>query len=463
MTMHRPALAATLVLAGLSCASAVSDPGGGSCREGGSPLPASSMTVTLDVDRRFQTIQGFGTTERLFDDPHVTETFNPATQRAAVVVPPAEQAKIFDALYVDLGLTRVRWNPRDPGGGLEPLNDNGNPDVTDLSKFDFSWKNNDGHIDYVKAVLPRGVTTYFASPLTLEPWMTESSPAEYVEWAMAILRRWRDRGVEMPYYSVLNEPGNPPIGPWSGIFLRDVIKLLGATLETEGFRTKIVAPDDLNPTEAFSRLQVILSDPGARRHVGAIAYHLYGMSDRERVKQLSEQYGIPVWMTEFYHSDWLAWATIMHEMLGTYDAAAVDYLWGYFGQWDGSGADLVTINYSGTTYTGFRRNKQYFVTGQYSRFVRPGARRVQAIASDPSLAVTAWIKGDELVFVLINQAHTDQAVRFELGATAPCVSSVQPVTTGAVDEWRSLSPIALDAPRFVATLPARSVTTLIAR
>jgi O-glycosyl hydrolase len=415
----------------------------------------------LDVGRQFQVIQGFGTSELLFDDPHVTETFDPATQRAAVVVPAAQQASILDALYLDLGLTRVRWLPQ---RGVEPVNDNNDPENTDLSNFDFTWKKNDGHIDFVKALRPRGVTTFFASPLTLESWMTESNPAEYVEWAMAILRRWRSQGVEMPYYSIVNEPGNPGSGLWSGNWLRDVIKLLGAKLQTEGFATRIVVPDDLNAQQAITRLQIVLADPDARRYLAAIAYHLYEVSvdHREDVKRLSEQYGIPVWMTEYVDADWMRWAKTMHELLATYDVTAVDYLWAYLGQWE-TGSQLVTITHIGNSYTGFRRNQQYFATGQYSRFVRPGARRVQAVATDPTLAVTAWVRGSELVFVVINEATADRAVRFELGTGAPCVTFVQPVTTNAVLQWRSLAPIALDQPRFVATLPAGSVTTLIAR
>src|SRR5437764_1096770 len=59
------------------------------------PAPGSgSGVVTIDPASHFQTMQGFGTTERLFDDPHVTNTFDPATQRAAAIPPAADQAKI---------------------------------------------------------------------------------------------------------------------------------------------------------------------------------------------------------------------------------------------------------------------------------------------------------------------------------------------------------------------------------
>jgi O-glycosyl hydrolase len=153
----------------------------------------------------------------------------------------------------------------------------------------------------------------------------------------------------------------------------------------------------------------------------------------------------------------------MHELLAIYDVTAIDYLWAFFGEWEGRGTELVTINYTGTTYTGFRLTRQYFVVGQYSRFVRPGARRVQTVSSDPGLRVSGWLNGAELTFVLINDTSTQRAVRVELGSAAPCAATVQAVTTGTADQWRALAPITLDQPRFVATLPPNSITTLVAR
>ncbi len=425
--------------------------------------PSADVVLTLDPSRLRQTIEGFGSTERLFDDPHVTNTFNPATRRAAVVLTAAEQGAILSALYRDLGLTRVRYNPRDVEGtdvDLEVVNDNADPEVTDLSKFDFSWKKNDGHIAYVKAAIPYGLTTWFASPLTLETWMNESNPAEYVEWAMAILRRWRSQGVEMPYYSIVNEPGYTRSGSWSGAFLLEITKRLGAKLRAEGFRTKLVVPDDVSPLEALSRLQVILPDAEARQSVSAIAYHLYGTTGRDQVKQLAVQYGLPVWMTEFYQTDWMAWATTMHEMLATYDATAIDYMWGFFGQWEAA-SQLITIRYSGNTYTGFDLTKRYYAMGQYSRFVRPGARRIDATSSDHGVLVTAYTGGAQPAIVVLNTGTTDKTVRVDLGQGGACSGSVQAVRTSAGDSWRSLPAIPLSAPRFLATLPAASITTFL--
>ena len=431
----------------------------GTCAASPAALPAADVTVTLDPSQRFQTIQGFGTTQRLFDDPHTTETFDPATRRASATPPSGDQARILDALYVDLGLTRVRFHPE----GLEVVNDNADPRSTDLSGFDFSWKAADGHIAAVKSLMPRGVTTYYASPLTLESWMNESNPDEYVEWAMVMLRHWREQGLEMPYFSLLNEPGYyQGLKPWSGTWLRDVAKRLGAQLRAERFATKLVVPDDVSPVSAYPRLQTILADPDARQYVGAVAYHLYGRGDEDMIARLAKQYGIPVWMTEFSTpGDWRAWAEVMHELLAVHDVSAVDYMWGFLGEWDRS--QLVRLEVAGGSYRGFAINRQYYVMGQYSRFVRPGAVRIAATSSDAEVKVVAFLSGSKPVVVATNTGGRDHTIRFELGSAASCGARMEAVRTSDTESWKALPDVALDQPRFAAAVSAGSVTTFVER
>ena len=406
---------------------------------------------------RFQTMQGFGTTERLFDDPHVTETYDPTTQRAAIVPPAADQAKILDALYRQIGLTRVRFHP-DP---IEPVNDNADPNSADLSKFDFSWRKSDGHIAYIKQLLPLGVTTYFASPITIEPWMTTSNPAEYAEWVMVLLRHWRDQGLEMPYYSIINEPGFVRSGIWPGTWMRDVIRILGPRLAAERFKTKLVVPDDWDANQALGRLQVILADPEARKYVGAVAYHLYNRGGEIEVKKLAEQYGLPIWMTEFSTGDdWFQWATVMQQEIADFGASAVDYMWGVFGDWDKS--QLIRIRTNGGSYAGFDFNRQYYVMGQYSKFVRPGAIRVDATSGESDVKVAAFVDGGQEIVVATNAGTGDLTVQFELG-NGPCASRVDVVRTSATESMKTLPSITLDRTRFSTTLPAKSVTTFIGR
>ncbi|MEO6527718.1 MAG: hypothetical protein ABIP93_13890 [Gemmatimonadaceae bacterium] len=430
-------------------------------------LAAGRQLVSVNLDRQFQTMDGFGSTERVFDDPHVTETFNSQTARAGVVVPQAEQAKILAALYTELGLTRVRYNPRDPAPGkvtgLEPLNDNDNPNLTDLSRFDFGWKNNDAHIAFVKTAQPFGLKVYFASPLTLESWMSEANPEEYVEWAMAIQRRWRDQGLEMPYYSIVNEPGFSGSGIWSAEWLRSTTKLLGAKLRAEGFSTKLVIPDDVSAAEAYRRASIVLADPAARQYVGAIAYHLYDdRSGRDKLKQLGETYSIPVWMTEYALAKPFEWANLIHEEIADYGVSALDMQWGFFGQWESTDSHLITLVHNGSTYQGWRRTKSFYTMGQYSRFVRPGARRVDVTGAG-GLKVTAFKQGDEVVIVLITPDGSGSTpVTFDL-AGAQCSGKAAGVRTSASEDWAPLPDATLVGGRFEAALAPGSVTTFVVK
>jgi O-glycosyl hydrolase len=452
-------LAGSVLLATLAACSGDGGTGPSSCFLSASAEAATSgaATITIDPSRRFQTIDGFGTSQTVFDDPHVTETFDPATQRAAAIPPAADQAKILDALYRQLGLTRVRIHP----DGIEPVNDNADPNVADLSKFSFDWKD-EGELALVRRELPLGLTTWFASPITIEPWMSETDPAEYAEWVLVLLRHWRDAGLEMPYYSLMNEPGYVRSGYWSGAWLRDVAKILGPRMAAEGLKTKLVVPDDFSASEAYGRLQTILADPAARKYVGAVAYHLYQRGDEEQVKALAAQYGIPVWMTEFSTpGDWLSWAALMQELLADHGVSAVDYQWGFFGDWDGS--QLIRLRTSGSSYVGYDFNRQYYVVGQYSRFVRPGALRVGATSADHDVKVAAFVSGSQLVVVATNLASSDRTADVALASGASCATTLDAVRTSETEEWAALPALSVAGGRFSATLPARSVTTFVSR
>ena len=438
---------------------------GSTCYQG--PAPAAgggAAVITIDPKTTFQTMQGFGASVRLFDDPATTNTTDPATKRGTAVPSPIDQNTILDRLYVDLGLTRARFLP--DGDGIEPVNDNADPLVADASKFDFSWKNGDGQLDLVQKLAFRGVTTWFAAPLSLEKWMTPSNPAEYAEWAMVMLRHWKDRGYEMPYFSLENEPGSAAGGNLSGTYLRDVVKILGARIKAEGLKTKLVVPDDVSPQEAAARLQIILADADARQYVGAIAYHLYARGGESQIKQLGDQYGIPIWMTDFSvpDDDSFAWALALHELIADGGVSAVDYKWAFLGDYGRS--QLLRLVATNGAYARFAMPTQYYLMGQYSRFVRPGAVRVAATSSDPNVKATAYVDGTKLIIVatFLGDGGTiefERQVRFELGAGGPCVKRADVVRSSATDSWNSLGSVSVDVPRINYALPVRSVTTFV--
>ena len=421
----------------------------------------SEATISIDPDVTYQTMMGFGTSERVWDDPHVVDAFDPATQRGLQITRD-EEDELLDRLYLDLGLTRVRAIIEQ---GIEVENDNADPYATELSGFNFAWKRVDAHVDYAKRATARGLTTPWFSPLMLEPWMPRDLPAEAAEWLLAIMIRWREFGVEVPYIAVINEPGYERSGLWSGEQLRDVIKNLGPRMRVEGFTTQIVITDDLNPTEAYERSVVILADEDARQYVGALAYHLYGgaVEDRQRIAELGARYNLPIWMTEYAEpANALAWAGIVHELITVDNVSAVDAQWGFFGEWDRLEAHLITLFSDGTRYLGYELTKMYYVTGQFSRFVRPGAKRVLVNDGGWGVKVSAYRDGDQIILVAINETQQDTAVTVRLSGDRS-LGDLSATRTSDTENWVELPVSPTHDGMVPISLPPRSVTTLRAR
>ncbi len=438
-----------------------------------------AINVTINARTVYQTMDGFGSSERVFDDPHVFENFNPTTKRAATVLTTAQQDAVLDRLYVDLKLTRVR--PACPetalvngvAVGIEPQNDNSDPNLIDWNRFNFAWKNLDAHIDYIQRARQRGVTTFFLSALNRETWLdlnATNAVAEYAEWLLALALRCDSQGVTLPYLSVANEPSYSR-NTMGGHFMRDVIKILGPKLRAANLPTLFVIPDDVRSTDAAAKASIILSDPMARSYVGALATHLYdeSITNIGKMKTLAQQYGLPLWMTEFsltlaastgLGNGAFDWADLIHELIWTYDVSAIDYQWGFFGQWE-SGSQYVKLNYDrgGTeAYKGYTLNKEYYVTGQFSRFIAQGSRRIQSVSTDTRVKVSAFVDWPNLTIVAVNNTSTTESASFDL-VGMPALDAVNQIRTSATENWASLPAINVSGTKFNASLPAKSVTT----
>lgn len=404
-----------------------------------------------------QVIDGFGASSRVWDDPHLLGG-------ASRQVPSDARRVVLEALFDDLGLTRLR-----PvlDRGVEPVNDNADPLTADPRVFTFAGKLGDSHVEVVSQAVDAGLSSFFPAPLTLETWMNDGNPEEYVEWAMMMLRRWRELGFPPPWYSPVNEPAHPRAGRLSPAWFTDVVKLLGRRLREEGFATKLVIPDDLNPTQAYRRASAVLADADARPFVGAIAYHDYrgGIDeDKVRLRELARASGIPVWMTEFSNPSldaWPAavdWASRIHDALDKGGASAVDFMWAFSG---GEPSTLVNLDFDGNRYLGHRLTPTYHITGQFSRFVSPGSTRVEVDSASGEVQVSAFRRVDgRLVVVAVNRATTAQEVVVSL-KSGTLSGPLDATRTTQTENGAALAAVVPDGSEFAVSLSPVSVTTLV--
>jgi O-glycosyl hydrolase len=410
----------------------------------GSGAKTASVDIRIDLKARRQIMQGFGSSERVWSDPHLSN--NPTT-----VVPLAAQNAILRDLYTRLGLTRVR-----------PVLDQG-VQKTANGPFAFGGKLADAHIAYVQQARRFGLRTFFPGPVYVEPWMKESDVDAYVEWAMTMLLHWRQAGLTPPLYAPLNEPQADQ--NFSPDWMRRVTIALGERMRAAGLKTRLVIPDDVDPTNAYRRAAAVLADPRARQYVGAVAFHIYGQvsqADIERLAALAGRYNLPLWMTEFNDNDYanwpatLDWAVKMQSLIAS-GVSAVDYLWAFFGSWR-SGESLISIDFDKGVYRKHSLTRLYYTEGQFSRFIRPGYRRVAAPLRAGAVQTTAYVRGGRLVIVTVNDSGSPQRVRFAF-AGGVVRGPLTIVRTTASEKWRKVGSVRPVRGRVTTVLPAQSVTT----
>lgn len=415
----------------------------------------SAGTIRVDAGTTYQTMDGFGTSMRLFDDPHLNGLSNTAST-GGLAMTGAQKDTIYDLLYSPtrgIGLNRLRVNIIEPGwqksegGALVTEAPYPGPHAADMVAF-------------IKQALIRNPELRTGFQATrFDGWISNSTnPRAFARYIKTALDYARASGHEPDWVGIQNEPSNSP--PYfSGSNLRDITIELKNILKAGGYSTRISAPDDLQDGPGAPKAAEILQDPEARSSIKALSIHLYGDESPTAMAALSKQYNLPLWMTEYHDESGdaeLGWASnIVHEMVVTYDCSAVDMLFGFFKS--PPGADYapayIGLQSTGNTYNGYRLSAAYFQMGQWSKYVTRGSVRIEASSNSPNVKVSAFVKDGKKVVVLIHPAQVSESFAIPRGdyrlirtqMSGSDRLTYKGVITGAV------------------TLPSMSVSTLVER
>ena len=403
------------------------------------PPPASaSVEVTLDVAKTYQAITGFGG----FGAQDVYWSNGPFTTDQFV-----------RDMVDDLGCTIIR---DELPTSFEIDNDNADPNVTDLTKFNLTRRVVGHHVPFgdrvphLKALRAAGVQTFITSVWSPAPWMkwnnridngtsANSSPAysrnptlasnqlktenyeEFAELCVAYCRIFkREIGVDLYGLSVQNEPRfsqSYQSCVYDGEALRNVVLVVGRRFKKEGITTKLFLPEDVGWLDGVKNMTLpTLNDPEARSYVGIVATHGYAL---DGVKPAStdavtwqtmagwgQPHNMPLWMTETSgyknnHEGAMSLAKAMYTALRFGNVSA----WVF---WSLSTGNL--DEYSLMDSRGFK-SKRYWVSKQFYRYVRPGAVRVETSSTDDDLLPLAFTKDELPVLVISNVGTANKAIR----------------------------------------------------
>ena len=446
------------------------------------PAPVVSVEVTLDATKTHQTIAGFGG----FGAQNVYWSNGPFTSD-----------RFVNDIVTDLGCTIIR---DEVPTSFEIENDNADPNVTDLSRYNLNTRHGGHHVPFgdrvphLKALRVAGVQMFIASLWSPASWMkwnnridngtsANSAPAytktpttasnqlkvenyeEFAESCVAYCRIFkREIGVDLYGLSVQNEPRfsqSYQSCVYDGEALRDLIKVVGRRFKKEGITAKLFLPEDVGWLDGVRNMTLpTLNDPEARQYVGMVATHGYALdgikpastdaSTWQTMYGWGQPYNLPLWMTETSgfknnHEGAMALAKAMYTAFRFGNVSA----WVFWSLSEEHASDYSLLTSNGI------KSKRYWVSKQFYRYVRPGAVRVETNTADADLLPLAFVKDGLTTLIISNIATVDKAIRVKGDGVS---TQYQIFRTSPSENCRETIPVKAGEP---ITIPAQGVVTLV--
>jgi glucuronoarabinoxylan endo-1,4-beta-xylanase len=287
-------------------------------------------------------------------------------------------------------------------------------------------------------------------------------PAHYSDWANEIAQfvvMMAHNGVPIYAVSVQNEPDlrtNYGSCTYTAQQIHDFVPYLYAALQSAGVgSTRIIIAEQSSWN--FDLAALALADPKVAQDVDIVAAHAYsgGISPYPNV-------GKHLWQTEYGSQgdvydgsikDGIRCARMMHGYLSEANIDA--WLWWFLSNMpkQGEGEDNSALTDIHGHYP-----KRAYITGQWSKFVRPGWSRIGVTNSGlPEITAFKDRQNQNFAIVAINPSRLPITTTFFLNGFT--TDTVTPWITSRRWSLAAQRPVAVNGSKFAYTLPAMSVTT----
>lgn len=402
----------------------------------GTVSPAANL-INIDFSTKLQEMEGFGAALTGSSAYLIQQKLN-ASQRENLL------KDLFDP-NTGIGMSYLRVTMGASDFSLEDFTYNDLPaGQTDaaLSKFSIA-KDQADLIPVLKSVLAlQPSIRIMATPWSAPAWMKTSGKlaggslkpewyGAYAQYFKKYLDAYQKEGITIDAISVQNEPlheaAYPSMGMDSAAQGNFIKNHLGPLFEANAIRTKILLYDHNWDRPGYPI--AILNDPQASRYVAGSAFHAYGgnVSAMSEVHDRFPDKGLYFteisggrWATNF--SDNLKW-NMSNIFIGTANKWSKNaLLWNIaLDENDGpknKGCDncrgVVTIASNGS----ITKNVEYYTIAHMSKFVRPGAFRVQSdrLSASSQLEHVAFLNPDgSKVLVILNQGADNRKFTVAVG------------------------------------------------
>ncbi|NLE00220.1 MAG: hypothetical protein GX640_10135 [Fibrobacter sp.] len=292
----------------------------------------------------------------------------------------------------------------------------------------------------------------------------------YVDHLNAFAKHMKDNGAPLYALGFQNEPDW--CGEWacgSTTEMYNFAKNWGPKLRANG--NKVITAESFNFNKGY--YDPILNDATALANIDILGTHFYGTSknspdatfDYTNFKQKGK--GKHFWMTEVYTDDvnnkgsntWplcLDVAYEIHRALALSNMSA--YVWWYLKR--NYGPLHISANNAQAATSEGKISKVGALMGQYSKYVRPGAVRVDATRKvQNDIYTSAFKKADSVVLVIVNRATSSKTVSFSI----PGLKSTTgiKITTSGTKHLSDDGTVTVSNGNFSTTFDAQSTSTLI--
>jgi glucosylceramidase len=401
--------------------------------------------IFVDSSKTFQTILGIG------------GALTDASAETFYKLPKDKQQEILRAYYdpqsgIGYTLGRTHINSCDFSSESYTYVNDGDKELKSFNiAHDLKYR-----IPFIKQAIATAGTnfTLFVSPWSPPAWMKDNNsmlhggklkPEYYETWAGyygKFIHAYEKEGIPIWGLTVQNEP--MAIQSWESCIYtaeeeRDFLKnYLGPALQKDGLKDKRIIIWDHNRSLMYQRASVVLDDPAAAQYVWGVGFHWYMGDDFENVKRVKEAYPkTHLLFTEACNypfdfskiNDWQGGETYAKSMINDFNNGAEGWTdWNVLLDEKGGPNHVQNFCYApihADTKTGklYYMNSYYYI-GHFSKFIRPGAKRIISSSTTDQLLTTAFLNTDgKIAVVILNLSNQAQPFILWLGGKATRTSS----------------------------------------
>lgn len=383
---------------------------------------------------------------------------------------PAQKQQEFLTAYYDadkgIGYTLARTNIHscDFSSGSYTYVNEGDKELKSFSvAHDKQYR-----IPFIKRVnaATGGKLTLYASPWSPPAWMKDNNnmlhggklKKEYYQaWAeyfARFIKAYEAEGIPVWGVSIQNEPMAKQI--WESCLYtaeeeRDFLKNnLGPTLHRQGLKDKKIIVWDHNRDLIYQRASTLLKDPEAAKYAWGIGFHWYedwSGADQtfENLKRVSESFpDKPLLFTEGCNGPfsmnginaWKLGERYGRSMINDFNSGTVGWTdWNVLLDETGGPNHVKNFCFApihANTKTGeLIYTNAYYYIGHFSKFIKPGAKRIISSGSRSPLQTTAFKNPDGTIAVIVMNT-SDKEMDFHLwidGNAAPSKSLPHSIMT----------------------------------